>query len=76
MAYVYDGRGQISRRFYFSPEFRIEGEWPKALFAIGLQSFISCAGVLWLVDHGAHDARNPALPERENATFALWASEH
>ncbi len=31
---------------------------------------------LWLVDYGPNGARNPALPERENATFAMWASEH
>jgi hypothetical protein len=60
---------------YFSPEFRIEREWRKALFAIGLQSFISLACALWLVDCGAHDARNPALPVREDPTLALLASE-
>jgi hypothetical protein len=28
------------------------------------------SGALWLVEYGAHDARNPALPEREDADFA------
>ena len=41
----------------------------------GLQSFISLACALWLVDYRAHDARNPALLEREDLTLALWPRE-
>jgi hypothetical protein len=60
---------------YFSPEFRVERERRKALFAIDLPSLISLAGALWLAEYGAHDARNPALSVREDPTLASRASE-
>jgi hypothetical protein len=36
-AYAYKGRGLVSRRFHFSAQFRIDGEWRNGFCTIALQ---------------------------------------